>query len=88
MSIQSSMCISVASFPGIPTVHPEGGGGGGSSMKKETSLRPYMYLAVSAPRAGVSNIHEPKTHHSWLKTKNTCAECIVSMGDPSPLLST
>ena len=64
-----------------------GGGEGGGSPIEETSLRPYyMYLVVSAPRDGVSNIHKVKTPGS--KWKNTCVECVVSMVDPSPSLFT
>ena len=55
---------------------------------ERTSLRPY--LVVSAPSAGVLKVCETKKKKNRfrLETKNACAKCVLSMGDPSPPLST
>ena len=57
----------------------------GSPIEK-TSFRPY--LVVSAPSAGVSSVHKVKNLPLLFQTKNACAICVLSIGDPSPLLST
>ena len=36
----------------------------------------------------VLNVHEVKNALLLVQTKNSCAKCILSIGDPSPLLST
>ena len=59
---------------------------GEGSPVEETSLRPY--LVVSVQSAGVSNVHKVKAYHFWFKTKNACTKCILSIGNPSPALST
>ena len=51
-----------------------------------------LYLVVSAPSATVSNIYEVKSTPLLVQllpvqNKKACAKCILSMEDPSTLLS-
>ena len=51
-----------------------GGGGGGRPQSKEQA-----FLLVSVQNTGVLKVHK-------FKMKNVCVECVLLIGDPSPLL--